>query len=428
MKAIAQADPKRQSMVPFYMVLLFIFLEFGRPQHLVPLIGKMRLPAFTVVMIGIFLILSHRLTLKVKQTLLFVLLLILMMLHGPFAVNNYWAFQMFYVMSVTFIGYCGIVAFVDTQEKYDKFLIYWLLTFVFLSIVGIKNKGAGIGGFIGDENDFCMALNMVLPFSIFGIFMDKNKKHKLFCILITGLFLFVIVLTQSRGGFVGLVAVIGYCILKSNKKALLSIVVGIFGIFIMAIAPPGYWQEMGTISNEATKRSEYLEGQSGTGAQRLYSWKLGWNMFLENPIVGIGQGNYPWHVKDQENRLKLEWRERSLGGRAAHSLYFTLLPELGMVGATIFFLMIMYTWKDLNWLKGKVHKNKKTLTAEEKNIYYTALSMEASIIGFLVSSVFISTLYYPSLWLMIGFVVAFKNIVHSSKTPVAVPAMYKSQK
>jgi O-antigen ligase len=97
-------------------------------------------------------------------------------------------------------------------------------------------------------------------------------------------------------------------------------------------------------------------------------------------------------VKDQEERLKLQWKERSLGGRAAHSLYFTLLPELGIVGVTIFVLMLIYTWKDLNWLKNKAHKNKEALTGEDKKIYYTALSMEASIIGYLISSVFISNI------------------------------------
>jgi len=36
--------------------------------------------------------------------------------------------------------------------------------------------------------------------------------------------------------------------------------------------------------------------------------------------------------------------------------------------------------------------------------------MEGSLIGFIVSGVFISTLWYPSLWIMIAFVVALRNI------------------
>ena len=40
-----------------------------------------------------------------------------------------------------------------------------------------------------------------------------------------------------------------------------------------------------------------------------------------------------------------------------------------------------------------------------------AYAMEASLIGFLVSSIFLSTLYYPNFWVTMGFVVALRRIV-----------------
>ena len=423
MKAIAQADPNKQNMVPFYLVILYTFLEYGRPQNLVPFLGKLRLPAFTVIMIALFVAISQKLSLKAKQTLFFLLIMVEMVIHGPIAINNYWAFTTFYVMSVTFIGYCGIVGFVDTYDKFEKLILSLFLTFIFLSIIGIKNKGVGIGGFIGDENDFCMALNMILPFALFGIFMDKKKSFKFYCILLAALFLFVIALTRSRGGFVGLVSVIGYCVFRSNKKFALILLIGVLGIFLVIFAPRGYWQEMGTISEEASKKEERLEEQYGTGAQRLYAWKLGWGMFKENPILGVGQGNYPWHVVDQETKMKVQWQTRSLGGRAAHSLYFTLLPELGIVGALLFSMIVIYIWKDLKWVRKIITRDKKEITGDSKNIFYYSLAIEASIIGFLTSSVFISTLYYPNFWTMTGVMVALRSIVESKySSPPVVPA------
>jgi len=423
MKAIAQTDPEKQNLIPFYFVILYTFLEYGRPQNLVPFLGKLHLPAFTVIMIGLFVAISQKLSLKAKQTLFFLLMMFEMIIHGPIAVNNYWVFMIFYVMSVTFIGYCGIVAFVDTYDKFETFIRYLFFTFIFLSIIGIKNRGVGIGGFIGDENDFCMALNMILPFALFGIFMDKKKSYKFYCILLAALFLFVIALTRSRGGFVGLVSVIGYCVLRSNKKFALTLMVGVFGLFLLMFAPQGYWEEMGTIGDEAAKKSERLEEQYGTGAQRLYAWKLGWGMFKENPILGVGQGNYPWHVVDQETKMKVQWQTRSLGGRAAHSLYFTLLPELGMVGVILFSMIVLYIWKDLKWVRNIIKKGKKELTGDSKNIFYYSLAIEASIIGFLTSSVFISTLYYPNFWTMTGVMVALRSIVESKYvSPPVAPA------
>jgi hypothetical protein len=39
-----------------------------------------------------------------------------------------------------FIGYCGIIGFVDTFEKFEKLILSLFITFIFLSIIGIKIK------------------------------------------------------------------------------------------------------------------------------------------------------------------------------------------------------------------------------------------------------------------------------------------------
>jgi len=175
----------------------------------------------------------------------------------------------------------------------------------------------------------------------------------------------------------------------------------------LAVAPGYYWDEIRSIRTENTEDNRY-----GTGAQRVYSWKLGWRLFLMNPIIGVGQGNYQWNVGEAEDQAGVQWKTRSIRGRVAHSLYFTLLPELGIVGSILYFLMIFFSFKDLKYIKD-ISKKRKDIASDEysKKIYYQALALEASIIGFLVSSVFISTLYYPNFWLLCAFVVALKKIV-----------------
>ncbi len=81
-------------------------------------------------------------------------------------------------------------------------------------------------------------------------------------------------------------------------------------------------------------------------------------------------------------------------------MYFTLLPELGLVGMFLFSMIVIYIWKDLKFIRKIISKDKKKLTGDYKNIFYYTLAIEASIIGFLTSSVFISTLYYPNFWTM----------------------------
>jgi hypothetical protein len=106
---------------------------------------------------------------------------------------------------------------VDDQDKYDRLLKTWLGIHVFLAIIGIVKHGRGIGGFLGDENDFCLALNMVIPFPFFLAVTTSGKK-RIYYMALTSLFLFVIMLTGSRGGFVGLCTIFIYCWLRSKRK------------------------------------------------------------------------------------------------------------------------------------------------------------------------------------------------------------------
>jgi O-antigen ligase len=402
---------KNTTMFPFYLIIFYLVLEYLRPQQLIPILKYLHLPALTVVLILVSFLFSVKLYYKDVQTVLFLLLLTEMVVHGPIAVNNYWAFQMFYTMTITFIAYLGIINIIDTDYKYDKLIGIWLIIFLFLSIIGALNKGIGVGGFIGDENDLAMSTNMVLPFGVFAMFSASKKTSKFYYFILVCIFLSSI-LTYSRGGFVGLMATTIYCWIRTKRKIAFAAIIGVFAIFALNVAPSYYWERVATISSEA----QTTETQSGTGSQRVYSWKLGWHIFLENPIIGVGQGNYPWTVGEAEEDAGVLWKTRSISGRAAHSLYFTLLPELGLIGTLIFVMMIIYSLKDLKFIRKTSLTSKDNMSEEEaKKVYYLALALEGSLVAFLTSSVFISTLYYPNFWILCGFILSLKKIIVAKK-------------
>jgi O-antigen ligase len=95
----------------------------------------------------------------------------------------------------------------------------------------------------------------------------------------------------------------------------------------------------------------------------------------------------------------------------AHSLYFTLFPELGLVGGFIFFSLLYRIWKDLAVIRRSTPRRFKEAPNMAPTIMPYAHALEASLMGFLVSSIFISTLYYPNFWVTMGFVVALRRIV-----------------
>jgi hypothetical protein len=52
--------------------------------------------------------------------------------------------------------------------------------------------------------------------------------------------------------------------------------------------------------------------------------------------------------------------------------------------------------------------------------------MEGSLIGFIVSGMFISTLWYPSMWIMMAFVVVLRNISETQSVE-ALPAAVQTK-
>lgn len=185
-------------------------------------------------------------------------------------------------------------------------------------------------------------------------------------------------------------------------------------------APDAYWERIKSTTDEENLSSE----GGGTGAARLYTWGIGWEMFLHNPIIGVGQGNFPWTFEEYQGDRT--WDGKSLAGRAAHSLYFTLLPELGMAGLVIFLGMLVNSFKDLKWVslmaveygekrdhraKAMDHMQEVRRRNKLRNALFVARALEGAFIGYLVASTFVSTLYYPTFWILVAFSVALRNCV-----------------
>jgi len=409
----------------FYLVLAYLLFEFGRPQQLIPGLRVIPFGTGLSVLILLKVLMSGKLDFSRLQTKLWLPLFAVMAIHVPIAVNNYWALMTFKDMFLLYCVYLGIVTFVDSLEKMVMLIKMWVGILGFLAVMGIAKGGVGIGAWMGDENDFCMVMNMAVPFGYFLLFSATGVVQKLKYLGFLGAFILAAMASLSRGGFFGLASVGVYCWYRSPKKlnALLVVVVAV--LFMLVLAPETYWDEV------ASSTSDETLGDHGTGGERLYTWGIGVEMFLSNPIIGIGQSNFPWTFEIyQAGRT---FHTRSLAGRAAHSAWVTLIAELGLTGIVIIGGMLLQCYKDLKLVRtrfapaGSRQKHGQTVQAGEDVRMYLARAMEGSFIGFIVSGVFISILWYPSLWVMVAFVVALRNI-SEAQSEEALPAAVQTKR
>lgn len=366
----------------FFFALLYLVIDYGRPQDVLP-IGAIRPGMIIVILLSFFILSNLNLVGKAfsyTQVRLIFYFNLLLLIHVPFATNNYWAYLAAKNMMLFIPFILSIVICVDSIKRLKILITTLIVLMLYMSLYSIFNKGMGTGAYFKDENDLSLYVNTYMPFCYFLLLSAKNNYEKIFHLLCIGFGLISIVVSFSRGGFVGLLAMVFVAWFYAPHK-IRNII--IFCLVLLASVPfldETYVNEMGTIANT----------DSGTANERIMSWKAAWNMFLDNPM-GVGGNNFMIRFPEyQEGDF-----ERGMWGRAAHSLLFTLLPELGILGILIYFKLLYVNVKDIFKIKKSTEGN--TESNDEDSIYLNSLSLAllASFAGYFASAIFLSVLYYP---------------------------------
>lgn len=311
--------------------------------------------------------------------------------------QGYWRVCFRGSIFILIIQCLGLAVLADTRQRMF-FVIRGLVVFhVFIAIYGILNHGRGPGSFLDDENDLALALNTMLPMAYFLSFDSRvGRFSRWFFILSAAVMLLCVVASNSRGGFLGLAAAIGVCFLLTQAKRYFIYAVLVFGLVVAPFVTDKYLEEMSTITDT---------GES-TADERLWSWKLALDMYKDNPILGVGMCNYRNRVAEYEILgIGGKWGEirKSLVGRVSHSIYFTILPELGAVGMGVFILIVYRFFSDMFLRKGQYE------AYDPEDLIRRGLI--AGMTGYLVSGAFLTVIYtYPQFWMICGLAVALKRL------------------
>jgi O-antigen ligase len=410
---------------------LFIVLEYTRIPSIIPVLGVLRLQMFlTLLLVFVWFRYADRSDLKnsiVKFVLAFAFLCGLSIFFTP---NTRAAFN----MTLNILMYLAAVvlpllAFVRTVDRLKWFLQLFVGANAFIAIWALTHGGTGPGGFITDENDCALVLNMALPFAAaLALWPGQTSRAKLFWLGCTFLFALGTVATMSRGGFLGLVccALAMFWYARKKMKVIGILVASLVVVVPLAplVLPAKYMDEIRSINDSS----------DGTRQNRIYFWKLGWIMYKSNPVLGVGAGNYPWTVADYERRLPPDqlFRNRYSGGRPSHSLYFTLLPELGTAGVIVFgslVYLVIQSGRRARYRPPQVKTRGARGSAppvapaspDQEALDRVGRAVVAACIAYLGTGAFISVLYYPSFWHLTGIAAALgATVAAQKKIPTSV--------
>jgi O-antigen ligase len=413
----------------YFLLGLFLVLEYSRAPSIIPVLGLLRSQMFLLLLlIFAWLRYADRSDLKNPIVMLVLAFAVLCGVSIFYTPNTRTAFNM---MTNIFTYAAAIIlpllAFVRTVDRLKWFLTLFVLSNTFIALWALTHGGTGPGGFISDENDCALVLNVALPFAL-ALFAWPGQTGRMKLVWAGCGLLLVLgsIATMSRGGFLGLVACAGAAFWYSRHKVrvLGILIVSLFVAVPLApvVLPDRYLAEIESINDTS----------DGTRQNRIYFWKLGWMMYKYNPVLGVGAGNYPWTVADYERRLPPDkiFRKRYSGGRAAHSLYFTLLPELGTVGVLVYgslVYLVLQTGRRVRVRPPKASPRAPRrppppaeVSTDRQALDVAGRAIVTSCIAFLGTGAFISVLYYPSFWHLAGIAAAI-GAIHASLTASAKP-------
>lgn len=309
----------------FFGLLIFLFLIIIRPQDFVP--GIKGLP-LVFVMMGVLLLcwIFSPIRKELFRTTIdkFMYLFFSAIIISTISVNwiTYSVTTTIETLKIALI-YFFTVTIVNSEKRFK--IASWTIVVLMTMVAGMgimqyygyditgagmlweANKGIwaikGIGNF-DNPNDLAYSVVLVVPFALGLLFKSKNIVNKLIAMLFSGLSVYCIFLTHSRGGFLSLVfclAAWSYLWISNKGMKYVILIMGTIAVLISF-----------SVNTEG-----YRNDNSSMG--RVEAWGTGMTLLENNPMFGVGKGQF------------IEYHERD-----SHSSFVRAGSELGIFG--------LYAW------------------------------------------------------------------------------------
>jgi O-antigen ligase len=258
--------------------------------------------------------------------------------------------------------------------------------------------GGRLGVGLYEPNYLALALVLLLPLLVAFARDERVRWRRLAWWFGAGIVCLEVVLTGSRGGFLGLVVVAALIVLKLARHRLAAFAVaGVVAALFVAV-PTTLRERLTATVGEGPE----LTGVRVSTHVRLDILKAGLRMVVDNPVTGVGLGNF----------------RRASGAygaeveRIAHNTYLQVAAELGLPALAAFLAVLFTTW-------GSLRRAQRYATAAGNvRLRNASTALEIGIIGWAVSAVFLSAQFEKFFWLVVFLSVPLERIARRQRRPL----------
>jgi O-antigen ligase len=221
-------------------------------------------------------------------------------------------------------------------------------------------------GIFNDPNDFALLLVFGICLGLYFLTSDRARIRRLLWLVPVGLFAYALALTQSRGGFMALVAALLLLFRERFgwKKALL-LAGGTVPVLVLLFA--------------GRQTNINVEDRQDTAQARIHLWSEGFEHFRQSPVFGMGADTYADEI-----------------GLVAHNSYVHSYVELGFLGGT-FFVGAIYV--SLLLLR---RASARRVMVCDPQLRRLRPYLVAAVVGYAVGILSLSRVYFPPTYIVLA--------------------------
>jgi len=368
-------------------LFLFTFLVYFRPYELSPSFFWLATSAFWVaavtlaIYIPVQLGLEGRLTIRPREVNAVLLLALVGILSVPLASDPpraWWTLLDYFKVVVMFIVMVNVVR---TPRRLDSLIVLVFIVSVFLSAGAMNDYRLGrlvergeriqgvLGGLFSNPNDLALHLVTIIPLSVAMLYGTRSLLKKILLLAAALTMVGGVIATFSRGGFIGLVAITLVLSWKFARRyrAVVLALGAIVIVVVLALSPAAYLNRISTSGDDsATTRFDDLKRSLFIAAR--------------HPLLGVGMGNYQIYSNHE---------------KATHNAYTQVASEMGLIALGLYLVFLISALKNLRRIESSAARRSKS--------YYLSMGLQASLIGYMISSFFASVAYLWYVYYLVGY-------------------------
>ena len=253
-----------------------------------------------------------------------------------------------------------------------------------------------LAGNIGEKNRYAQIMLMLVPLGLFLAIGERSRVRRLLALSAAGITSLGVALTFSRGAAIGFVLLFGIMFLMGylKWKHLLAVVLG---AAIVLAAVPVYTErltELVAVSESVgdtgiDQADGAIQSRVTEGLAALLAW-------ADHPVIGVGPGQFPQYYRQYAEVVGIRVLARD---RESHNLYLGMAAELGILGITVFLIILGLTFRDLIRARRAVQVHDPLIAAIVTGFMF-------AILAYLSTGIFLHMSFIRYFWLMLGLAAA----------------------